>query len=303
MATVHYEADCRDDFDDSDDGGRDPVAVADSGHSDAARAAAEYVAPANRQRPAPRHARKMHRISEVRQRQGVTLRNVARRLGIEMSLVRRQELPEFDLRLSELMQWQSVLERSRMVKLMTTAAAIRERTSGTPVGRMVEMLIEQILEIMPELTDVTPMEHRRPAAHARRRWPHRPLHAPRRRLPQAAAVGVTKSPHLPAASLRQQGRRRCFHAACRSILFVSAALLTMPTVSRTFSVRARSLFPTGQPPCFRFWAFSESLLSCFSSSPPRHGSFLASSTPRASMAAKKPSTPPRTTQAVIASQM
>ena len=43
-----------------------------------------------------------------------------------------------------------------MVKLMKTAAAIRERTSGTPVGRIVSMLVDQILEIMPELEDVTP---------------------------------------------------------------------------------------------------------------------------------------------------
>jgi hypothetical protein len=43
-----------------------------------------------------------------------------------------------------------------MVKLMKTAAAIRERTGGTPVGKMVEMLVAQILEIMPELEDVTP---------------------------------------------------------------------------------------------------------------------------------------------------
>jgi hypothetical protein len=49
-----------------------------------------------------------------------------------------------------------VLERSRMVKLMKTAAALRERTGGTPVGKMVEMLVSQILEIMPELEDVTP---------------------------------------------------------------------------------------------------------------------------------------------------
>jgi hypothetical protein len=42
------------------------------------------------------------------------------------------------------------------VKLMKTAAAIRERTGGTPVGKMVEMLVSQILEIMPELEDVTP---------------------------------------------------------------------------------------------------------------------------------------------------
>lgn len=176
MATVHYEADCHDGFDDSEDVGNNPFAVADSEHSDAARAAAEYGRPNQRSQTMPRQPKKLQRIAEVRQRQGVTLRNVARRLGIEMSVVRRQELPDSDLRLSELMQWQSVLEvpiaellvegdgqlsgpvleRSRMVRLMKTAAAIRERTSGTPVGRTVEMLIEQILEIMPELTDVTP---------------------------------------------------------------------------------------------------------------------------------------------------
>jgi transcriptional regulator with XRE-family HTH domain len=177
MATVHYDADCRDDFDDSDDGALDPFAVADSGHSDAARAACEYGGPSQANGLGSRGSRrKMHRIAEVRHRQGVTLRNVARRLGMEISVVRRQEQAESDLRISEVMAWQSVLEvpiaellvedegqlsgpvleRSRMVKLMKTAAAIRERTGGTPVGKMVEMLVSQILEIMPELEDVTP---------------------------------------------------------------------------------------------------------------------------------------------------
>jgi transcriptional regulator with XRE-family HTH domain len=176
MATVHYdEADCHDDFD--DDSNRDPFAVADTEHSDVARAAADCdesaPMPAERR---PRSQRRLHRISEVRQRQGVTLRNVARRLGLEMSVVRRQEQADCDLRISDVMLWQQVLEvpiaellvegedqlsgpvleRSRMVKLMKTAAAIRERTSGTPTGRMVTMLIDQILEIMPELADVTP---------------------------------------------------------------------------------------------------------------------------------------------------
>jgi hypothetical protein len=93
-----------------------------------------------------------------------------------LQAVRRQEEADCDLRLSELHRWQQVLEvpvaelleegdeglsgpileRSRMVKLMKTAAAIRERTQGQPVGRMVTMLIDQILEIMPELSDVTP---------------------------------------------------------------------------------------------------------------------------------------------------
>ena len=118
----------------------------------------------------------MHRISEVRHRQGVTLRNVARRLGLELSVVRRQEESDCDLRLTDLLLWQEVLEvpvgellveaegqlsgpileRARMVKLMKTAAAIRERAGDTPVGRLVGMLVSQILEIMPELENVTP---------------------------------------------------------------------------------------------------------------------------------------------------
>jgi len=42
------------------------------------------------------------------------------------------------------------------VKLMKTAAALRERTAGSAVARIVDMLVQQILEIMPELADVTP---------------------------------------------------------------------------------------------------------------------------------------------------
>jgi transcriptional regulator with XRE-family HTH domain len=118
----------------------------------------------------------LHRIADVRRQQGVTLRNVARRLGVSLSVVRRQEEPDCDLRLSDLLRWQEVLEvpvaellvesegqlsgpvlaRSRMVKLMKTAAALRERTAGTPAARVTEMLVEQILELMPELADVTP---------------------------------------------------------------------------------------------------------------------------------------------------
>jgi transcriptional regulator with XRE-family HTH domain len=174
MATVHYDRDCRDGFEDSDSGYDDPLAVADTEHSDVARAEFELSSPTPRQQRCQQPS--LHRISEVRQQQGVTLRNVARRLGVSLPLVRRQEQPDCDLRLSELLRWQQVLEvpvaellvegegqlsgpvleRSRMVKLMKTAAAIRERTQEQPVARMVTMLIEQILEIMPELEDVTP---------------------------------------------------------------------------------------------------------------------------------------------------
>lgn len=175
MATVHCNRDCEGDYDDhdpSDDRFDDPLMVADAEYSDVSRAAHDAGVPGpSGQRRAP-----LHRIATVRRQQGVTLRNVARRLGIAMAVVRRQEQGDCDLRLSDLHRWQEVLEvpvaellvegdgqlsgpvleRSRMVKLMKTAAAIRERTAGTPVGRMVAMLIDQILEIMPELSDVTP---------------------------------------------------------------------------------------------------------------------------------------------------
>lgn len=173
MATVDCNHDCRDDFDDFDDVNdsfTDPLALADSEHSDAVRAAAEGG------EPTAARSGGLHRIAEVRRQQGVTLRNVARRLGIPLPVVRRQEQPDSDLRLSDLLRWQEVLEvpvaellveaegqlsgpvlaRSRMVKLMKTAAAIRDRAQDPGVARMVTMLVEQILEIMPELADVTP---------------------------------------------------------------------------------------------------------------------------------------------------
>ena len=191
MATVHYDTDCRDGFDDAEDGLGNPFAVADSEHSDVVRAATEYDVRRGQEglpkagirpsvRPSIRPLKSLHRIAEVRQRQGVTLRNVARRLGVEMSVVRRQEQPDCDMRVSDLMKWQEVLEvpvsellvesegqlsgpvleRARMVKLMKTAAAIREQaTAATGLRRMADMLVEQVLEIMPELADVTPWHH------------------------------------------------------------------------------------------------------------------------------------------------
>jgi len=181
MATVHYETDFQDRYDDPEDGMQHPFAVADSGVSDAVRAEADarLVDTAVKPRTAARQQKRLHRLADVRQQQGVTLRNVARRLGVEISVVRRQEQETCDLRISDLLGWQEVLEvpiaellveaegqlsgpvleRSRMVKLMKTAAAIREQTDGTATHRLANMLIGQILEIMPELQDVSPWHH------------------------------------------------------------------------------------------------------------------------------------------------
>jgi transcriptional regulator with XRE-family HTH domain len=120
--------------------------------------------------------RKMHRIQEVRRREGMSLRSAARHLGYDMRKVREQEQESNDLKISDLQRWQEaldvpiaellvesdqalsgpVLERARMVRLMKTAAAIRERAGNHPVSRLAQMLVEQLLELMPELQDVGP---------------------------------------------------------------------------------------------------------------------------------------------------
>lgn len=171
MATVHCSNDCRDEFDDDFD-----PRLTDAGSGEAHGDQAGPMSRSSERRVHRRATKNLHRIAAVRRQQGVTLRNVARRLGLEIGVVRRQEQDDCDVRVSDLLLWQQVLEvpiaellvegegqlsgpvleRSRMVKLMKTAAALRERTGGTPVGRLVEMLIDQILEIMPELRDVTP---------------------------------------------------------------------------------------------------------------------------------------------------
>ena len=120
--------------------------------------------------------RRLHQIGEVRKRQGVSVRSVARRMKMDMSEVKVLEEPTSDMSLTTLYKWQQALEvpvasllvddndplsepilnRARMVRLMKTAMAIQEKTDSLPVQRMTVMLIEQLLEIMPELKEVSP---------------------------------------------------------------------------------------------------------------------------------------------------
>ncbi|MDX1964265.1 MAG: helix-turn-helix transcriptional regulator [Pirellulales bacterium] len=120
--------------------------------------------------------RALHRLAEVREQQGVTLRNMARRMGCDVKTIRAQEHPRSDISLSVLYAWQQVLEvpvmellvdddaplsapvmkRAQLVKLMKTAAAIQEKADNNSIRRLVAMLMEQLQEIMPELKDVGP---------------------------------------------------------------------------------------------------------------------------------------------------
>ena len=48
-----------------------------------------------------------------------------------------------------------VLKRARMIRLMKTAAAILERAEQDSMKRLAQMLVDQLIEIMPELETVT----------------------------------------------------------------------------------------------------------------------------------------------------
>ncbi len=123
------------------------------------------------------HAKRaLHRLSIVRRQQGISQRNIARRMNIDIGTVRQQEEEFTDLTLTMLYRWQKILDvpvadllvdsdgplsppvmqRAQMVKVMKTVAAIAEKAETQSLKRLLQMLCNQLLEIMPELSDVAP---------------------------------------------------------------------------------------------------------------------------------------------------
>jgi len=120
--------------------------------------------------------RPLHRLRTTREQQGVSIRTAARHLGITMEEARAQECETADLSLTMLHRWQQLLEvpianllvdldgplsepvlkRARMLKLMKTAGAIVQQSDSARVLRLANMLVDQLVEIMPELKDVSP---------------------------------------------------------------------------------------------------------------------------------------------------
>lgn len=127
-------------------------------------------------RTSPPAGKPLHRIHQVRMQQGMSLRTAARQLDTDVRSVRVQEESTSDLRLSDLYRWQAALEvpvaellqegndplsrpvaeRAKMVRIMKTAAAILEMAPSPPLARMAENLVEQLIEVMPELKEVSP---------------------------------------------------------------------------------------------------------------------------------------------------
>ncbi len=122
----------------------------------------------------PVAGRPLHRLAEVRQLQGVSRRAVARRLATDVNRVRCEERETTDMLLSRLYQWQDALEvpvsellvesldelsgpiqrRAQLVRVMKTALAILEEAKQTSVRRMAQTLVDQLLDIMPELEGI-----------------------------------------------------------------------------------------------------------------------------------------------------
>lgn len=124
--------------------------------------------PATEQQP-------LQRLAQVRRQQGVSRRTIARRLNIDLDRVREQERETTDLNLSALYAWQKaldvpvgellveasdtltspILQRSQLVRLMKTVLAICETAKQESVRRMCQTMIGQLVEIMPELENVS----------------------------------------------------------------------------------------------------------------------------------------------------
>jgi hypothetical protein len=140
--------------------------------------------PTNGTSPAPTvHATTLHRIRDVRREQGVSIKRAAQLMGKTVDDLRCEEDGATDLTLTQVYEWQRLLEvpvadllvephaplsapvlrRAQMVRLMKTVQAIMERTNQTPIRRLCQTMANQLIEIMPELDGVTPwnsLDHR-----------------------------------------------------------------------------------------------------------------------------------------------
>ena len=122
----------------------------------------------------PERAVPLHRLGEARRQENLSHRTVARHLGITVEEVKRQECETTDLPLSVLYEWAKVLDqpvaelvqdtgyslsmplfnRAHMALVMKTAMTILERAGDPRMKRLAQTMVDQLIEIMPELRGV-----------------------------------------------------------------------------------------------------------------------------------------------------
>lgn len=122
----------------------------------------------------PNERQVLHRIAEVRRQHNVSVRALASRMKTSDASIRQQEEQTCDLPLSVLYKWQAALDvpiaellvepgpglspnvkcRAALLKVMKTVKSMEQRVGGEPVGFLVQGLIVQLIELMPELASV-----------------------------------------------------------------------------------------------------------------------------------------------------
>jgi hypothetical protein len=116
-----------------------------------------------------------HRIDEVLQEEGVTMRSIALRMGITTSEARTEADPKADLSLSVLHRWQAALNvpiadlltapnlslspaieiRARLLKSMRTVRSLQLHVDDEVGQSLAISLAQQLMELMPELKEVS----------------------------------------------------------------------------------------------------------------------------------------------------
>lgn len=114
--------------------------------------------------------RPLHFIAETLEKQGAHLVGCARRLGLSTTEAAEQTRPDADLKLSQLYAWRAALDvplaellpledvvpdpirnRALLLRTMKTARQLQELSRGSRLERVAESLVEQLIELMPEL--------------------------------------------------------------------------------------------------------------------------------------------------------
>jgi transcriptional regulator with XRE-family HTH domain len=113
----------------------------------------------------------VHQVELARHCKGLSRRDVARRMDVDLNEVKRQENETTDLRLTELYRWQEALDATlpelltgdhdpistpeidsrRMAKMLNATTEIRKTTNQSQVHRLAQMLLWQLGELSPQM--------------------------------------------------------------------------------------------------------------------------------------------------------
>lgn len=117
-----------------------------------------------------------HRLKLIREKEGISLRSMAQRMGVPVLTVRAQEEGRCDLCVSDLYRWQRALkvpiaelldsptpglsedvrQRACLLRLAKTAKSLLKKCSDGREGRLARRMVDQLIELMPELREVAP---------------------------------------------------------------------------------------------------------------------------------------------------